>query len=171
MQWTSRNLAETEALAAGLARSLGGQGGVVGLSGPLGAGKTAFAKALASALGIDPGALASPTFVIAGELPLPPDIAIERLVHADFYRVEDPLELEMAGLADWLAPGTLLLAEWADRFPEDLPADRLEVRIDRAGGPGAGELGPEERAITAQALGGPGSTAEAVLERWSQQCP
>ena len=51
----------------------------------------------------------------------------------------------MAGLADWLAPGTLLLAEWADRFPEELPADRLEVRIDRAGAAGTEGLGPEER--------------------------
>jgi len=138
----------------------------VGLVGPLGAGKTEFAKGLAEGLGLDPMLLASPTFVIAGELPVPEGRALERLVHADFYRVADPRELEMAGLADWLAPGTLLLAEWADRFPRDLPADRLDVTIERAVG-----RDPLERTIRARPVAGPGSAAERVLGRWRNTCP
>ena len=166
MRWTSRNPAETRALAQALAGSLEAEGGVVGLVGPLGAGKTVFAKGLAEGLGIDGGLVTSPTFVIAGELPLAPGATVERLVHADFYRVESPLELEMAGLADWLAPGTVLLAEWADRFPQDLPDDRIEVRIDPS------EIGdPEERAVSAKALGGPGSASARVLGRWRARCP
>ncbi len=165
MRWISRNPADTRALAAGLAAALVSEGGVVGLVGPLGAGKTVFAKGLASGLGIDPGVLSSPTFVIAGEFPLSAAAPVERLVHADFYRVADGLELEMAGLADWLAPGTLLLAEWADRFPRDLPDDRIEVRME----PAAAD--PEERAVEAQALGGPGSVSEQVLGRWRERCP
>ncbi len=166
MCWTSRSPAETRALAQGLAAALESLGGVVGLVGPLGAGKTVFAQGLAEGLGLDPGLVASPTFVIAGELPLGPEAPVERLVHADFYRVEDPLELEMAGLADWLAPGTLLLAEWADRFPQDLPDDRIEVRIDTSG-----TGGPEQRSVRALALGWSGSASERVLGRWRARCP
>jgi tRNA threonylcarbamoyladenosine biosynthesis protein TsaE len=166
MRWTSRNPAETRALAEGLAVSLEAAGGVVGLIGPLGAGKTVFAKGLASGLGIDPGVLSSPTFVIAGEFPLGAGAQIDRLVHADFYRVEDGLELEMAGLADWLAPGTVLLAEWADRFPEELPNDRIEVQLEPSASDGA-----EERLLEARALGGPGSVSEQVLGRWRERCP
>lgn len=172
MRWISRNPAETRALAQALAVSLEAGGGVVGLVGPLGAGKTVFAKGLAEGLGIDPALLASPTFVIAGELPVPPQAPdaphalVDRLVHADFYRVAAPLELAMAGLADWLAPGTLLLAEWADRFPGELPDDRIEVQLEPS------ESGrPEERAVSALALGGPGSASERVLGRWRERCP
>ncbi len=165
MRWISRNPADTQALARGLAAALD-EGGVVGLCGALGAGKTEFAKGLAAGLGIDAAQLSSPTFVIAGELPTAPSAVVERLVHADFYRVEHEDELEMAGLADWLAPGTLLLAEWADRFPRELPADRLDIRIER---PADGD--PEDRIVSARALGGPGGRFERVLERWSEACP
>ena len=166
MRWTSRSPAETRALARGLAGALDSDGVVVGLVGPLGAGKTVFAKGLAGGLGLDERLLASPSFVIAGELPLAPDAPVERLVHADFYRVEDSVELEMAGLADWLAPGTLLLAEWADRFPQELPDDRIEVQIDPSESGGI-----LERAVRALALGGPGSVSERVLGRWRVRCP
>ncbi len=84
-----------------------------------------------------------------------------RLVHADFYRVADERELEAAGLEDWLAPGTLLVAEWGDRFPAALPEDRLDVTI-------AGGESRESRSVEAVARGG---RARAILERWSRQWP
>jgi tRNA threonylcarbamoyladenosine biosynthesis protein TsaE len=131
----------------------------VTLIGALGAGKTVFAKGVAEGLGLDPAELASPTFVIAAELPTPAGL---RLVHADLYRVESSDELEAAGLLDWLAPATLLLVEWADRFPDALPKDHLEVHLE-APGPG-----PEARRLEPRA-GGPAS--EALLGRWRQRCP
>ncbi len=138
---------------------------VVALSGPLGAGKTLFAKGVAEALGIDPAWLQSPTFAIAVEFPLPPGASCQRLVHADFYRLESADELELAGLTDWLAAGTLLLVEWADRFADALPEKRLELcidtlRIDREG--------ENARRFSARAHG---AAAEAVLKRWREQCP
>ena len=103
---------------------------MVALVGPLGAGKTAFAKGLAEGLGLDPDQVASPTFVIASEYPRARGL---RFAHVDLYRVESEAELESAGFRDLLAPDVLLAVEWADRFPAALPADRLEVRITPIG--------------------------------------
>jgi tRNA threonylcarbamoyladenosine biosynthesis protein TsaE len=131
---------------------------VVSLVGPLGAGKTVFAKGVAEGLGIPADALASPTFVIANEVPAPSGL---RLVHADLYRVESEGELEAAGLLDWIERGTVLLVEWGDRFAAALPKDHLEVRIEP--GPGAGERVLEARAEGPHATG--------ILERWSRRWP
>jgi tRNA threonylcarbamoyladenosine biosynthesis protein TsaE len=160
--WRSRSPAETRALARGLAAALAGEpeGIVVSLIGPLGAGKTEFAKGLAEGLGLPASALASPTFTIASELPLPARRGgPRRLVHADCYRLEGAEELEAAGLSDWLEAGTVLLAEWGDRFPEAFGPARLEVSIAEAAD-GARELAAEAR--------GPGP--ERVLARWRERC-
>jgi tRNA threonylcarbamoyladenosine biosynthesis protein TsaE len=158
MRWHSRSEAETRALGRGLGEASAGEGSVVVLSGPLGAGKTVFAQGVAEGLGLAPGALASPTFVIAQELPVPGGLV---LVHADAYRLDAAGELESAGLDDWLAPGRLLLLEWGERFAEVLPRERLEVRL--APGDEASERTLEARAR--------GPAAEAILARWRQRCP
>jgi tRNA threonylcarbamoyladenosine biosynthesis protein TsaE len=101
-------------------------GFVIGLVGPLGAGKTEWVKGLAAGLGVAPELVASPTFVIASEYP-----GRRPLVHADFYRIESEGELEAAGFLDWLDPGRIVAIEWADRFPRALPADHVEVRLSR----------------------------------------
>lgn len=142
-----------------LARTLGAAGLAIALVGPLGAGKTVFVKGAAEGLGIDPGQVASPTFVIAsrheGRVPL---------VHADLYRVESEAELLAAGFLDWLEPGALVVAEWGDRFADALPQDRLEIRIERRGealrGLAAVACGPAARAVLERLQrawgGGPG---------------
>jgi tRNA threonylcarbamoyladenosine biosynthesis protein TsaE len=134
---------------------------VVVLAGALGAGKTVFAKGVALGLGIPEEQLASPSFVIAAEFPSACATGPARLVHADAYRVVHAEELEAAGLFDWLAPGCLLLLEWGDRFPESLPADRLDVHLSVG-------AAPEQRRVEARA-GGPASRA--LLEAWIQRCP
>jgi tRNA threonylcarbamoyladenosine biosynthesis protein TsaE len=126
LRWTSRSPEATRAAAAELARSAGARGLAVALVGPLGAGKTAFAKGLGAGLGLDPEQVASPTFVIASEYPEARGL---RFAHVDLYRVGSEAELEAAGFRDLLAPGVLLAVEWAERFPAALPPDRLEVRI------------------------------------------
>jgi tRNA threonylcarbamoyladenosine biosynthesis protein TsaE len=155
MQWRSPSPAETAAAAAALAQEVADAGACIALVGPLGAGKTAFAKGFAAGLGIDARLLASPTFVIAHELPTPGGL---RLVHADFYRLENLEELEAVGWVDWLQPGVLLLVEWADRFPTELPADHLEISLVRDDG------GPDVRRLEARAHG---PESEALLSRWS----
>jgi tRNA threonylcarbamoyladenosine biosynthesis protein TsaE len=156
LRWLSPSPEATREAAAALARCLRGRGLVVALVGPLGAGKTAFVKGLAEGLGLDPAAVASPTFVLASEYP---EASGLRLAHVDLYRVESEAELEAAGFLDLLAPGVLLAVEWADRFPDALPRDRLEVRLAR---PATGE--GTQRELSAVALG---PVAAQVLARWT----
>src|SRR5580698_1893342 len=87
-----------------------GPGDVITLSGDLGAGKTAAARALIRYLaGDDALEVPSPTFTLLQAYDLPP----YPLVHADLYRVNDPAELEEIGLSP-LPEATLALIEWPE---------------------------------------------------------
>ena len=137
--WTfvSRDPEETRAIGRELGRSIGVDGAVLALIGPLGAGKTVFVKGLAEGLGVDPRGVSSPTFVIAQQYPVP---ASEQgpgmLHHVDLYRLEDEDELVNIGFDDMLAPGGVLAVEWADRFPGVLGRDHLRIEFE---GPSAAE--------------------------------
>jgi tRNA threonylcarbamoyladenosine biosynthesis protein TsaE len=154
----SRSPEASRATARALARSLDERGLLVALVGPLGAGKTVFVKGLAEGLGIDPARVASPSFVIASEYKAPSGV---RLAHVDLYRVESVGELEATGFLDLLEPGALVAVEWADRFPEALPADRLELRLERP----VGRSADAQRVLHAQGLG---VVAVAALARWRE---
>lgn len=81
-------------------------GDVVALSGGLGAGKTTLARGVIAALG-HRGEVPSPTFTILETY----DALDPPLVHADFYRLDDPSEADELGLDDY-RDGAALLAEW-----------------------------------------------------------
>lgn len=99
-----------------------GRATVVGLSGDLGSGKTAFVKCLADVLGVTEEVL-SPTFVIAKFYDLKSQ-QWERLVHVDAYRIEDPSEIAVVGWERLCAdPGVLLLVEWPEQLKERFPKD------------------------------------------------
>jgi tRNA threonylcarbamoyladenosine biosynthesis protein TsaE len=83
-------------------------GDVVALSGNLGTGKTTLARAILAALG-HTGEVPSPTYTIIETY----DELNPPVVHADFYRLEDPSEVEELGLDDY-REGAVLLAEWPD---------------------------------------------------------
>ena len=83
---------------------------VVALTGELGAGKTTLARAILAALG-HVGEVPSPTFAILEPYSSPP-LRLQ-VVHADFYRLNDPTELAELGLDEW-REGGVLLAEWPD---------------------------------------------------------
>lgn len=83
-------------------------GDVVALSGTLGTGKTTLARAIISALG-HAGEVPSPTYTIIETY----DALDPPLVHADFYRLEHPAEVEELGLDDY-REDAVLLAEWPD---------------------------------------------------------
>ena len=102
------DLAAMDAFGARIAARLRA-GDVVALSGGLGAGKTALARAIIAALGHE-GEVPSPTFTIIEtyEALDPP------LIHADFYRLERPEEAAEIGLDDY-RDGAALIAEWPEK--------------------------------------------------------
>lgn len=116
--------AATAALAAALAPRLQA-GDALLLDGPLGAGKTSFARALIRTLAGPGTEVPSPTFNLVLTYDLPGGIT---LWHFDLYRVNDPRELDELGLADALAEGISLI-EWPDRLGSDAPADALTLRL------------------------------------------
>lgn len=103
------DLAAMEGFGARIAERLRA-GDVVALSGGLGAGKTTLARAIIAALGHE-GEVPSPTFTIL-ETYSPPAVRLP-LVHADFYRLENPSEADELGLDDY-REGAALLAEWPE---------------------------------------------------------
>ena len=103
-----------------------GPGDVITLSGDLGAGKTAAARAMIRYLaGDDALEVPSPTFTLAQTYDLP----AFPLVHADLYRVNDASELEEIGLSP-LPEGTVALIEWPERAPNAFPHDRIDVALN-----------------------------------------
>jgi len=103
------DLAATQAFGVRIAAQLR-PGDVVALSGGLGAGKTTLARAIIAALG-HAGEVPSPSFAII-ETYDPPQLRLP-LVHADFYRLNDPAEAGELGLDDY-REGAALLAEWPE---------------------------------------------------------
>jgi tRNA threonylcarbamoyl adenosine modification protein YjeE len=102
-----------------------GPGDVITLSGDLGAGKTAAARAMIRYLaGDETLEVPSPTFTLVQSYDLPSGA----LLHADLYRVEDESELEEIGLAP-LPEATLVLVEWPERAPSALPEDRIDIAL------------------------------------------
>ncbi|MGQ9370922.1 tRNA (adenosine(37)-N6)-threonylcarbamoyltransferase complex ATPase subunit type 1 TsaE [Azospirillum sp. ST 5-10] len=120
----------TEALARRLAPHLG-RGDVLLLKGDLGAGKTAFARALIRALAGDGEAeVPSPTFTLVQTY----DTPAGPVWHFDLYRLSGPEEVEELGW-DEAADGVALV-EWPDRLGPLLPRNRFELTL--AAGPTAG---------------------------------
>ena len=122
----TRSEAETTAVGRTLGQTLG-PGDAVLLEGPLGAGKTAFARGLAEGLGSDPDLVSSPTFTIVQEYG-----GRVRIQHVDLYRLR-PVEVDDLGLDEMIASGGVTAVEWAERWA-DRPADAVEVVIEDAGG-------------------------------------
>lgn len=93
-----------------------GPGAVVALNGPLGAGKTHFAKGIVAGLG-SRDEVTSPTFSLVNEyrsggIPV---------FHFDFYRLDSAEEVLRIGWDEYLDEEGVVLVEWADKFPEVLP--------------------------------------------------
>lgn len=104
-----------EALGREVAATMG-PGSVIALTGGLGAGKTHWTKGLVAGIG-SPADVTSPTFGLlheyfGGRLPV---------FHLDFYRLESAAELVALGWDELLEEDGVIVAEWADKFPELLP--------------------------------------------------
>ena len=103
-----------------------GPGDVIALSGDLGAGKTAAARAMIRYLADDDALeVPSPTFTLVQAYDLPPF----PLLHADLYRISDASELEEIGLSP-LPEGTVALIEWPERAGRALSSDRIDIAFN-----------------------------------------
>ena len=124
------------------------EGTVICLDGELGVGKTLFVRALARTLGVESD-VTSPTFNLMNiyEAACP-------IVHFDLYRITSEEELEDIGFYEYAeATEGIVLIEWAEKFPDAMPADHLSVRIEA--------LNDEERQFTFVAKG---KKSRALLE-------
>lgn len=114
---------ETIALGRRLAASLPASC-VVLLIGNLGAGKTTLAKGLVEGLGAAAAdEVSSPTFTLIHEYS-------PRVFHVDLYRLETAEEVVSLGLDELWDREAITLIEWGERFPELMPAERVEIRIE-----------------------------------------
>jgi tRNA threonylcarbamoyladenosine biosynthesis protein TsaE len=112
----SNSPAETEAFGRRLAGDVN-PGSVLALKGELGSGKTQFVKGLVAGIG-SKAPVTSPTFTIVheyagGRLPV---------YHFDFFRLQDRHSVARLGLNDYFFGDGVSVIEWADKFPELLPA-------------------------------------------------
>lgn len=124
------------------------EGTVICLDGELGVGKTLFVRALARTLGVESD-VTSPTFNLMNiyEAACP-------IVHFDLYRITSEEALEDIGFYEYAeATEGIVLIEWAEKFPDAMPADHLSVRIEA--------LNDEERQFTFVAKG---KKSRALLE-------
>jgi len=112
----------TQVLAAAIAR-LARPGDLIALSGPLGAGKTSFARAFVRSLIDAAEEVPSPTFTLMQTY----DGLAVRICHVDLYRLSGPDDLAELGL-DEAFQTAIVLVEWPDRM-DRLPADRIEVAL------------------------------------------
>ena len=135
--------------------SLARAGDRIALVGPLGAGKTQFAKGFARGLGVNE-VVNSPSFTLmaeyAGRLPL---------FHQDLYRLSGAEEALAGGMVDERQLDGVTLSEWGDRLPGELDPARTTVSIE--------VVGDDERRVTVAAAGlAPNAYVDAA-ERWARE--
>lgn len=99
------------------------------LIGNLGAGKTTLARGITGGLNAAREEdVSSPTFPLIHEYGDPPEV-----YHVDLYRLDTLEEVDSLGLDEILARQAVVLLEWAEKFPELLPRNRIEIRIEVTG--------------------------------------
>jgi tRNA threonylcarbamoyladenosine biosynthesis protein TsaE len=119
-----QNLAATEALAVRLA-SMAGRGDALLLSGPLGAGKSALARAFLRALAGDPGLeVPSPSYTLVQTYKLPNG---RQAHHFDLYRLNGPADLAELGWDEALED--IVVVEWPERLGGLVPLGALHVAL------------------------------------------
>ena len=96
------------------------------LVGPLGAGKSVLARAVARGAGVE-GNMPSPTFNLTFRYEGRSGLDV---VHMDLYRIRSPAELSELGWDELTGPTELVLVEWPERAGAMLPADRWEIRLE-----------------------------------------
>ncbi|MDR2642929.1 MAG: tRNA (adenosine(37)-N6)-threonylcarbamoyltransferase complex ATPase subunit type 1 TsaE [Planctomycetaceae bacterium] len=101
---------------------------VVSLEGTLGVGKTRLVQGVARYLGVEEGVVTSPTFVLLHEYE-----GTRSIYHFDVYRLANETEFRQLDPDDYFERSGITFIEWGNKFPEILPKDRLEIRMEITG--------------------------------------
>lgn len=117
------SLADTQRLAQSLAATVE-LPMLIALSGTLGTGKTQLVRFAAQALGVPAEEVTSPTYVLLQRYS-----GRHLIYHFDFYRLESAAEVWDLGIDELLEQSALIFIEWAEKYPECLPADRLHIQL------------------------------------------
>lgn len=126
VQLSLSNEQDTQILAQILAQQIAQ--GVVYLIGDLGAGKTTLTRYWLQQLGHH-GAVKSPTYTLVE----PYEIKGKNIFHFDLYRLNDPYELELMGIRDYLeTPNALFLFEWPSKGGDEIPPADLIIEIKKS---------------------------------------
>lgn len=129
MRIITKSAEETQALASQIAGQYKIKGGVIALSGDLGAGKTTFTQGFAKALGID-DKIISPTFVLIRQHQIPHTKRM--LYHIDLYRLEGTIDLSITGLKELFEDEeNIVLIEWSEKISDQLPKNILRIHLNR----------------------------------------
>jgi tRNA threonylcarbamoyladenosine biosynthesis protein TsaE len=155
LQIQLQSLSETQRVAQALAAAVE-LPLVVALSGTLGAGKTQLVRFVAQTLGIAPEEITSPTYVLLQRY-----LGRQLIYHFDFYRLKSAAEVWDLGIDELLEQHALIFVEWAEKFPECLPIDRLQIQLEPIESASAGQF--RLASITAT-----GPRAESVLSKLSE---
>ncbi|PPZ93033.1 tRNA (adenosine(37)-N6)-threonylcarbamoyltransferase complex ATPase subunit type 1 TsaE, partial [Acinetobacter ursingii] len=123
LQLNSEN--DTEQFAQHLAKFV--QSGVIYLIGDLGAGKTTFTRYLLQHMGHQ-GAVKSPTYTLVE----PYTINKNEIFHFDLYRLNDPYELELMGIRDYLeVPNAFFFFAWPYKDGDEIPQANTVITIEK----------------------------------------
>jgi tRNA threonylcarbamoyladenosine biosynthesis protein TsaE len=122
----SHSPAETQELGKALGKKYPG-GRCFYLEGTLGAGKTLFAKGIASAYGIDPYRVVSPTFALVNRY----SGEGRTVYHVDLYRIDNERQLLELGLDEIEEEeNTILIVEWSEKLGRYRRPDSISVRLE-----------------------------------------
>ncbi len=101
----------------------------IALNGTLGAGKTQWARFFCEALGVVPMLVTSPTYILVnlyrGRL--------NEIYHLDYYRLTHEAQVWDLGVDELQVRPVVLIVEWADKFPQTLAEDRIDVHLEQVG--------------------------------------